>query len=162
MLFNASAACHFTCTLAPIRTPTSPLIRGGVLSIQNGLLSRCAVSASVGGLPGASDAVTRIRYSPSGKAVESHERYFSVTLSLSSFHSVSLTPRISTVNISGSPLGSCADQRAPTKPLAACIAGVVSRVICGPPLVVECLPSGGSDSVDWTTENAETEDAGKR
>ena len=102
------------------------MIFGGVLSIQNGLLSSRAVSASAGGLPGASDAVTRMRYSPSGKAVESQERYCSGTLSFSSFHSVSPVPRISTVNTSGSPFGSDADQRAPRKPFANCIDGVLS------------------------------------
>src|SRR5262249_29390256 len=102
----------------PDRVAVSPVIFGGVLSIQNGTLSIRAVSASPGGFPGASLAVTRSRYSPSGNAVESHERYFSLTLSLSSFHSLSFAPLISTVKIKASPLGSLAAHRAPTQPFA--------------------------------------------
>ena len=45
----------------PLRVAVRPLIFGGVLSIVNGSLSRLVVSASAGGLPGASDAVTRRR-----------------------------------------------------------------------------------------------------
>src|ERR1017187_4527166 len=86
ILLSASAACHFTCSLPPARAEESAAIFGGVLSIQNGLPSMRAVRASAGGLPGASDAVTRTRYSPSGQAVESQEKERSATLSLSSFH----------------------------------------------------------------------------
>src|SRR5689334_3271155 len=148
MLFSASAACQRTSSLPPFRAALRPVIFGGVLSIQNGLLSMRAVRASAGGLPGASLAVTRKRYSPSGNAVESHETYFSLTLSLSIFHSVSFAPLISTANTSGSPFGSDAAQRAPIQPLAYCIAGV--RSLPAPVDAAARLPIGGSESVGVT------------
>src|SRR5262249_2546354 len=114
ILFSASAACQRTAE----RVALILVIRGGVLSMINGLLSMRAVSASPGGLPGASLAVIRTRYSPSGNAVESNEEERSFTLSLSGFHSVSLTPLISTVKTRLSPFGSLADQRTPVQPLA--------------------------------------------
>src|SRR5262245_1848950 len=128
MLLRASAACHLTCNLLPLRTAVRPVSRGGVLSIRNGALSVRVASASAGGLPGASETVTRSRYSPSAKAEESHEKYFSVNFSFSSFHSDSLTPRISTLKIIGSPFGSFATQRAPRYPFAKSIEGVVVTV----------------------------------
>src|SRR5439155_508406 len=72
ILFSASAACQRTCSLPPLRVAVRAVIFGGVLSIINTGLSFWVVSASAGGLLGASDAVIRRRYSPSGKAVESH------------------------------------------------------------------------------------------
>src|SRR5262245_5626828 len=93
IMFNASAARQRTCSLPALRVAVSPVILGGVLSIRNGELSVLDDSASDGGFPGASVTVMRRRYSPSANAVESHERYFSLILSFSGFHSVSWMPR---------------------------------------------------------------------
>src|SRR5205085_4103738 len=161
ILFSASAACQRTCSLPALRTAASAVMRGGVLSIQNGLLSMRAVKASDGGLAGASEAVTRMRYSPSAKAVESHDRYFSVILSRSGFHSLSLTPRISTVNTMASPLGSTACHRAPMKPLANCMAGVLVVASSVSAAATGRLPIGGSDS-DGCAGVSAGDEGGKR
>src|ERR1700693_2805175 len=113
MSLSASAALQVACSLPPYWLAPRPEIRGGVLSIGNGSLTMDLESASAGGFPGRSDAVTRRRYSPSGNAVESQLQYFSLSFSLSSFQLVSCAPRISTVKIRPSPLSSEAAQRAP-------------------------------------------------
>src|SRR5580704_15724689 len=146
MSLSASAALQVACSLPPDSLAVRLTIRGGVLSIRNGSLTREADNASAGGLPGRSDAVTRRRYSPSGNAVESQLQYFSRTLSLSSFQFVSCTPRISTVNIRPSPLSSTAAQRAPVKPLAYCIEGVPKSSGRDGLEFAAGLPIGGSDS----------------
>src|SRR5262249_2559831 len=120
-----SAAFQRTLRPAPLRAARRPEMRGGVLSTRKTSLSSCVVSACSGGFDGKSDAVMRKRYSPSGKAVESQLRYFSRTLSLSSFQAVSLTPRMWTLYVRVSPFSSAAFQRAPREPLAQDMAGVV-------------------------------------
>ena len=93
----ASAACQCTAILFAAALAARPVMAGGVLSMVNGSLTSLPVRAWSGGFAGASDAVTRMRYSPSGNAVESQLRRFSETLSLSGFHSVSSSPLISIV-----------------------------------------------------------------
>src|ERR1017187_5846295 len=147
MLLSASAALQVACSLPPDGLAARLAIRGGVLSIRNGSLTIEVESASAGGLPGRSDAVTRMRYSPSGNAVESQLQYFSFSLSLRSFQFVSCTPRISTVKIRLSPLSSVAAQRAPVKPLAYCMEGAPKSSDRDDPELEAGLPIGGSVSV---------------
>src|ERR1017187_8307757 len=147
MSLSASAALQVACSLPPDSLAARLAIRGGVLSIRNGSLTIEVESASAGGLPGRSDAVTRKRYSPSGNAVESQLQYFSLTLSLRSFQFVSCTPRISTVKIRLSPFSSEAAQRAPVKPLAYCMEGVPESSNGDAPGLEAGLPIGGSVSV---------------
>src|ERR1700683_732464 len=97
ILFSASEALQAACNLPPVPVAARFAIRGGVLSIRKGSLSAEVDRASAGGLPGRSAAATRMRYAPSGKAVESQLRYLSFTWSLRSFQLVSWTPRISTL-----------------------------------------------------------------
>src|SRR5579872_280699 len=95
MMLRASWACHFTSIPEGLDVAERPLICGGVLSIRKGSLTRLAVRASPGGLLGASDAVMRTSYSPSGNAVLSQLYVLSRRSSFRSFHALSPLPRIS-------------------------------------------------------------------
>ena len=81
-------------TFQVVNKGNAPLITSGLTAptrfvIQDGLAALIA--------PGASDTVTRTWYCPSGNAVLSQEIDWSVTLSRSNFHALSLTPLISTL-----------------------------------------------------------------
>src|SRR5690242_3278493 len=93
-----SASLAWNCAVAPPCAGVLQVISGGVLSIRNGSLSRDPVRTSCGGFEGASEALTRRTYLPSGYAVESQLRYRWRTLSRRGFQAVSLTPRISILN----------------------------------------------------------------
>ena len=122
-------------------------MRGGVLSIRNGSLTIAVESASAGGLPGRSDAVTRMRYSPSGNAVESQLQYFSRQLVLKQLP-VGLMRAADLDGVDqASPLSSEAAQRAPTKPLAYCMEGVPGSSKSGRPKLDGGFPIGGRVSV---------------
>ena len=147
-------------SFAPLLAAERPEIVGGVLSMTNGSLASVLVKAWSGGLSGRSEAVIRRTYSPSGNAVESQLTCRSRSLSLSSFHSDSATPRISALNASVSPFSSEAAQRAPISPFAYCIDAEEDDAAGEGRAVFLLPPSGGSVIVcDGVTES---DGAGKR
>ena len=109
-----SAARKLTAKRPSSKLAVRSLMRGAPLSITKGSLTRDVFNSCAEGFESRSDALILTRYQPSGNDVESQLRWSLSTSSLSGFHAVSRSPRISSVKTSLSLLASLAAQRIPT------------------------------------------------